>query len=465
MKIKSFKDLPKEYIELIFTDPVFFAKVVFGNYLWSKQREVARALVKYKKVAVYSATGTGKSFLAANLIPFFLQTKINSIIPVVGSNYRQTLRTLWRPLISQFYKARIKLLGEPDTSKWCINKGMWYAEVLSMRRIESLQGLHAETSFFLIEEASGVPSEVFDAIDGNMTGGDAYVLQIGNPLRPYGEFYDTLFDPEFYKVRISIFDTPNFTGEDVPEQLKRLLPNEDYVRRAETKYGKDSAFWKAKVLGQFPKEDDFGLFDINLVEKSMEQWKSKREFYLQNINKFKRYLTVDVARGGGDEIVISDWIDKFQCELNVFKNSDTVELTNIIINMCKEKGVDYIILDGTGLGIGVYDNLKNAEELDKAEVYCVIASENAFDEKQYADSVTEGAFLFKDELKNNSVYLYPDDEMKKQFTAMSYTFDKRGRFRMLQGRELKSKLKFKSPDRAMSVIFRFVVLNQRLGIS
>ncbi len=53
-------------------DPVTWSKERAGVHLWSKQREIASALVEHKRVAVQSAHGIGKSFLAADLAAWWV---------------------------------------------------------------------------------------------------------------------------------------------------------------------------------------------------------------------------------------------------------------------------------------------------------------------------------------------------------------------------------------------------------
>jgi len=457
--VKSFKDLPPNIVCQLYEDPVFFARFVFDSYLWSKQREICRALLKFKRVAVYSCTGSGKSYLCSNLLPFFLQTKENSISVVVGANYKQTIRSVWRSVCTMYTKARIPLLGEPDSTKWVIGRGQWYSEVLSARRIESLQGLHAPYILQVAEEASGCDEMVFDAFDGNSTSANCYQLYIGNPLRPQGRFYETLYDPTFYKVNISIFDTPLFSGEidEIPEpyksRLKLLLPNEEYVKNAEIKYGKGSAFWKAKVLGQFPMEDDYSLFNINDIEYAFENEDVERDG--------EKILTVDCARFGGDESVFCSFIGFYNDEMVTIKKNDTMAIVGQIVNMDKENEYDYIVIDETGLGVGVVDRLI---ELGFTNVIGVNFSENAFDEETYSNIGTEMFFNLAKALKDKKVRLVGSDKLKKQLMAFFYTFDSRGKFRICDMQTLKKQILKESPDRAVACALRFCVIQPRVGI-
>ena len=396
-------DLPNEVIMKMIKDPVFYCRVTFNTYLWSKQREIAWALTKSKRVSVYSCTGAGKSFLEANIIHWFLQTHPNSVVVLTGSSFKQAKRTVWRVVVDLYHKSRIKLLGEPTAESWSITKGQWYAEVISGKRIEALQGLHAPYMLFVLDEASGIDEFVYDAVMGNLSGGDAYVLLCGNPLRPEGEFYRTLFDPSYYKVKISVFDTPLFTGEieEIPEPYKsklvKVLPSPKWVEDMRQKYGEDSAFWKAKILAEFPTESEMGLFNINDIEYCY-----KNEDISEGSDV---YITCDVARYGDDESVITVWKGMRMVELIPFANNNLMEIVGRIVNLNNRYKADFIVIDSTGLGSGVVDRLI---ELGYDNVYAVNFSQSAFESDKYVNIATEMFFHLSDMVKEHKVKLIPE---------------------------------------------------------
>jgi hypothetical protein len=459
-------ELPVEVIEKLVNDPVYYARIVHDSYLWSKQREIALALVKYKKVAVYSCTGSGKTFLVANLVSYMLNTRDSMIIPIVSPNFRSCLRTVWRNVVDMYYKSRIQLRGEITSTKWQITKGTHWAEVLSARKIEALQGLHSLYQFQVLEESSGIEDWVIDALDGNITGGINYRLMIGNPLRPEGEFYRTLFNPSYYKVRISVFDTPLFTNEinEIPEKyakiLRKVLPTPEYVEEVELKYGKDSAYYKAKILGIFPEESDMGMFNIADIEYAMTN-KNVKE------NENEIYITADIASMGDDETVICVW-KGFNCvEMVTSQKNDIMGAVGLINNIAKEYKVDinqhnsYIIVDATGEGRGVADRLL---ELGYTNVYPVNFSQNALEKEKYANIATEMFFHLRNVLRDRLIKLPYDDKLKRQLMSISYDFDSEGRFKLIPFKQLKKGKLGESPDRAVAVALRFCPVTMAVGI-
>jgi hypothetical protein len=453
--IEDFDDkIIKEFVD----NPVFFCRVAFDTYFWSVQRKIALALKKYKRVSVYSCTGMGKSFLEANLLSWFLQTHPNSVVILVGSVFKQVKRSVWRVVIDLYGKSRIKLMGEPTAENWSITKGQWYAELLSGKKIEAMQGLHAPYLLFVMDEASGIPDFVYDAVMGNLSGGDSYVLMCGNPLNTENEFYKTLFNPRYVKFKVSVFDTPLFTGEinEIPDKyakrLKKVLPTPEWVEEMRIKYGEDSLFWKTKILAEFPIENQMGMFNLFDIE------------YAFNNNEIKVnpdddvFITVDVARYGEDFTVITIWKGfKMVDMIEVSKNSIT-EIAGYVENIDKDYQANHIIIDETGVGGGLVDILiENGYD----NIYPVNFASKAFEDDKYANLGTEMFFNLREFLKNRQVKLIPDDKLKQELMAMEYTFDIKGRFKLVDMKKFKKKFG-RSPDKAVATALRFVPMKSNV---
>src|SRR3712207_7300326 len=59
-------------------DPVGWVHDVLGEFLWSKQQEVMRAVVEHRRVAVRSCHGVGKTYSMARLVADRKSTRLNS---------------------------------------------------------------------------------------------------------------------------------------------------------------------------------------------------------------------------------------------------------------------------------------------------------------------------------------------------------------------------------------------------
>jgi hypothetical protein len=141
-----------------------------------------------------------------------------------------------------------------------------------------------------------VPEWLWDATATLITNDASRRLAIGNPDDPTTRF-ETVCRPGsgWNVVQVSVFDTPNFTGERVPEQLRESLVGRAYVETAEREWGADSPLYISKVKGEFPEVAD----DVVITPKMV------REAHERSLPGLERgRFGMDVARFGPDETVI-----------------------------------------------------------------------------------------------------------------------------------------------------------------
>ena len=81
------------------TDPVGWVRDKLGEFMWSKQREIAGALVKHRYVAVKSCHDSGKSQSASRIVAWWLETHQDpSATTTAPTTKKQVHAILWRYL-------------------------------------------------------------------------------------------------------------------------------------------------------------------------------------------------------------------------------------------------------------------------------------------------------------------------------------------------------------------------------
>lgn len=96
-------------------------------------------------------------------------------------------------------------------------------------------------------------------------------------------------------VEISAFESPNFTDEDIPDNLRPLLIGKTWVEEKRKSWGEASPMWRVRILGKFPEIGDDTLIPPPWIAGTRD-----RELE----TKYPVELGVDVARFGVDETVI-----------------------------------------------------------------------------------------------------------------------------------------------------------------
>lgn len=381
--VKKYRDNPN----LFFTE-------ILGCRLWEKQLDIVNSVKNNKRTAVRSANTCGKSYVAARIVLWFLVTNPNSIVISVAPNFKQLKDVLWREIHTAYHDAKIPLGGELNQTELNISSD-WYAKGVAFRDgnndpSEGIAGYHSSSGIlFLVDEASGVASKVFHAIEGGLNSNSARALYIGNPLRNSGEFADAFKSPLFNKIKISAYDTPNFTESE--DEVPGLVTREG-VDEMIRKYGEDSDFVRMRVKGEFPVLDTNTKIPMSLVEDAQD-----REEPLENGRD--EVIGLDPAHMGGDATAFVYRKGFHAKVLKIMHKVDTMETVGEARRMMLEYPRAFMYVDNIGIGAGVCDRLLEIPFI-QSRVFGVNVAKAAVDTEHFINLRAEGWDKCKEWLEN-----------------------------------------------------------------
>jgi hypothetical protein len=195
----------------------------------------------------------------------------------------------------------------------------------------------------LVDEASGVPEEVFESGQGSMSGHNATTILTGNPTRLSGLFYRTHHElkDDWKLYHISSLDSPRVDKRFCEQVLKT--------------YGEMSNQYRVRVLGEFPLVEDDVLISRTLVEAAMHRDIAEPH------PKIKRLWMVDPARFGSDKTAFAERAGSVVTWIEWKQGYDTMQVAGWIKyrwDHCDVKMRPYeILVDSIGIGAGVVDRL------------------------------------------------------------------------------------------------------------
>lgn len=452
-------------------NPVWFVQEILGANLWNKQIEILEAVRDHPRVAVRSCHGAGKSFIAGQIILWMLYSFQPSIILSTAPTWRQVEKLIWKEVRASYRRSKVPLGGHllPKRPEIQIIQDEWYALGLSTNEPERFQGFHEENILVVVDEAAGVPEDIFEAIEGVLTSEHARLLLLGNPTLIGGTFYNAFRTPGWRTIVISAFDTPNFTAFGITEddialgawdqKIKGPLPNPKLITPAWVadkyeKWGPSSPAYQARVLGQFPSEGEDTLIPLAWIEAAMARWEDAEEGEPVE-------LGVDVARFGNDKTVIATRCGCKVLPLKVYAKQDTMETAGATLSEQRTTGATMVKVDVIGLGSGVVDRLREQD----CPVTGVNVSEAAVDIEHFANRRSELWWNLRELLNPNPkanpepVALPPDDELLADLSGVKYKITSRGQIEVEKKEDMKKRLG-RSPDRADAVVLAFAPLVQ-----
>lgn len=441
-------------------DPVGWLEERVHAETWSKQREIITAVRDHHNVAVHSCHEVGKSWIAAATAAWWLDTHPIGEARVVTTapTQSQVQAILWNE-INGFHQ-RAGLGGRLNLTEW------WFGRFLaglgrkpSEHSPAAFQGLHARYLLVILDEAFGIPKDLWDASSTLAANEHSRILVIGNPDGP-GEFEDVCrTNSGWHVIHIGAKHTPNFTGEPVSQGLKDMLIHPRWVEERAKKWGVDSALYQSKIDGVFPSQGDpFACIPYG--------WAAKCRL-LDFPDGETIEAGIDVG-AGGDRTVIRERKGMRAGRVREFIDSDPVRTAGDINLTLHDWGVTKAKVDSTGIGWALCGALRDASAVHNPGGPCVhraqivpvnfgagasVGNEKKFKNKR-AEVWWNGRELTRLELWDLSDV---DDDVIHELTTPRYEIiDSYGKIKVEPKRDVIKRLSGMSPDHADALLLAFL---------
>lgn len=486
-----------EVIEKLQTDPILHVESIQGvTTLESYQKDILNSVRDHDRIAIAASHDVGKTFTMAKVALWLGSTFPGTKIITTAPTWIQVEKLLWSEIRTGFAKSKYPLGGKMLNTEWKIDDD-WFAFGISPKEDAGtqdgqgtdsrMQGFHAEQIVIIFDEATGISPKRWVQAEGMMTSARVKWIAIGNPTSRNSEFFRCFKDPMWHKIYLSCFDSPNLKANDIhniqdladeidllkslndaqkQERIKSYkivqpkLLTLQWVIGGALKWGLSHPLFVSKGLGQFPEDDDFAIVKLADVENAQRRDAIEDPQF--------RSIGVDPARFGSDSTVITILEGAKQTERIELIKKDTSEVTGHVVRLLNErerKNQEVVVIDATGLGSGVVDQLKErrsqnviASSINIREVHFGAAcpdSSNAKrlkdkDRKQYANLKAKIFDLLSEDMKtdlsilNEAVYL-------EELPTILYKYDSRGRMVIESKDDYKARTGLGSPDSADSL--------------
>lgn len=465
----------KSKLSLYKRDPEAWYWDVLGGTWWSKQKEIVHAVTNPDKpqtmTLVKSCNGVGKTKLAADIATYYLathdpyETNIIATAPV----FSQITTGLFRYVSENYSEAaarELKLPGrfvaDPAIKVPRPDGGLDHS-VMQGRRpadnnlISSFQGIHNKLVVVLMDEAGGLPEDLYIGANAVTTNEHAKILAIGNPDALHTPFYHRFTDREKYRdwdtFTISAYESPALTGEVIhpdPErdrEIKSMLVQRKWVEMMERQAHPNVV--RAKVHGEFPLDDDTSFFSQLTINRAFDTEVTPKD------DDF-RYMGVDLAFGGEDRTVVYlNEGGKIRLVEEVPYMEDYLELARKIHVEAVALGVDELRLDAGGSGKGVFSLLDTQPEFSNSpyQLIGILGGTASPDNTQWAQARAWQYDSFRSQMSQGLIDLDPEDKnLRDDMTSITYEINRRGAIQITPKHEARKK-GFHSPDHLDAAIY------------
>lgn len=468
------RTLALELANVVFPPPHPFLHDPLG---WARERlrdqptrigqRILQSVVKHRYTAVQACHGVGKTFTAAEVVAWWLDVHPpgEAFVVTTAPTGEQVRSVLWR----EIGKAHTR----GDLPGRITMDAHWYFRIAGKDELvgfgrkpadhdpAAFSGIHARYVLVVIDEACGVPKQLYDAVDSLATNAHARVLAIGNPDDPQSFFAkvcgtgDERWDNV---IRVNAFDSPLFTEEalepypelreymeqhgyqpsteSIPHHLRDLLVDPLWVAERLRRWGPGSPVFQAKVLGQFPDVGDRNVFTKALLRKCYEN-------DLPGMGAGVRAF--DIAEEGGDRSIGYWNRDGALRFLYEGPKQELPETSDDLYGIMAPYPDVPAWIDSNGIGVHVFYDLRRRG----MPVVKFIGSHAAY-EPEYANRRAEAYFAMKRMAETGELDLDPVDEghaddLENDLLAIRWKVDGRGRL-LLESKEEMAKRGVKSTD-------------------
>lgn len=383
-----------------------WARERLGSWLNPAQVMINESIIRNRYTAVPSCHSAGKSYFSALKVGHFIDSHTlgSAFAVTTAPTSAQIESVLWRELHRVHAKADLRgRLTRSGYPQWRIGD-----ELIAYGRrpteIASFQGIHARFVLIVLDEADGIPEQLWIAADTLASSGHVRVLAIGNPDSADSHFAKVCRPGSGWNVvRVDGLRTPNFTRQGVtpfPElkqymidnnipfadkaiehippnvrsEWKDVLLSPEWVYERMARWGvvrreedrpdgstkitwTEPALWLSKVRGRSPTEGSEGIVPLAWVELAIARW---LEWDANGRPALEgRYIFgADIADAGKDETVVSRRRGYCIVEFTRTPMQDTDTTAKRLARRLRANPGSTSCIDGSGIGAGVVNQIR-----------------------------------------------------------------------------------------------------------
>ncbi|MDP4198318.1 MAG: hypothetical protein Q8922_04630 [Bacteroidota bacterium] len=482
--------------------PLEFSKDL-GVVPWSKITEILDAVgTGQRKTLVRSCNGAGKTTTLAAICNWYFSTHDNSIVLTTASSWTQVRRNLWGEIRKQARHGTLYGIedrkprdesgkfvkrdfdGNPfKITETCIKlSDKHFMLGIAPDTPENAQGFHAEHVLIAIDEATGVSREIIDALMGNLTGVDAQIVLICNPINMQSFPFEAEQSGDWKVITISAFEHPNVdegreiikgavTRKWIEDRLKAWsyeveapvannvlrITNEarDSIRHSSfaidnsvyvhwlNKWFRKTPIIAARILGEWADTESEGFISMELIQRAAMGAIGPISPAAASL----KVMGVDVARSGSDSTVFAYFDGPKQLPFETFQYQDTMQTANKL-KQRYEEGWTIIAVDDTGIGGGVTDRLREMNVPVLAVNFAQKARSFLGPHKELANARAEMYFVLEQDIRDGSVQLLNIASFHRELAAVRLGFSENSTAYRMEDKDLTRQRLGHSPDRS-----------------
>ncbi len=439
----------------------------YENHVWdgtpNPMKLILESLLTERRIGVESATGTGKTFLAAGIVLWFLECFQNSRVITTAPKEDQLLSQIWSEINKLYPNFGLGTLisGELRMKSDINTNYKAEAFVAGVKADDAsttkAQGYHAEHMLIILEETPGVPDPTITALLNTSDAPHNIVLAFGNPDHQLDNLHKFCTTSGTKHIRISARDHPNVVLNNpsfIPGATSRI-GIQDKLNRYKTE---DNPLYLSRVRGLSPGQSQDSLIAMKWCIEAKDRYdKLDRKDGRIDLEKIKGdwALGGDVANSeGGDKAAIAKGKGAVLFSLRDFQCPDSNQFgkRDVYFEMKTNKiKPEFVGIDSVGVGAGAVNGLKELNlmivPLGGADAPVPIPNQ----EEEFNNLRSQMYWQLREDLRNNEISLPNDEELFADLVTPKWQ-TKNGKIVVESKEEIKKRLGH-SPNKGDAVVY------------
>lgn len=427
-----------------------------------QQRKVLEAAQDgHRRIACKSGQGPGKTCVSA-IIGLWWELQDVDVRTIVTAPSMKQCKDVWlsevrtrmgpaHPLLKKFIfvsATRVFFGGRKHNHPIFPE---WRCELITATGDTSFQGQHNKRLNAIVEEASGVATDIIEALKGTVSNvksewqddaEEGTILMIGNPNTRDGEFFKCFgkMRGDWHCITLNAEESPIVNPKKIIEHARE--------------FGIDSDFFRVRVLGEFPATDPTSIMNPDDVYASVDTPVDIAAAHLYP----QRQYGIDLARQGGDETVVYRRLGACVVEWRKWSKTHGFEPAHAIRWAFKQQvEAEWFnhqclyVFDAGGIGQGVMHLFEEA-----GKDFLPFHSQNRPSKPMiYKDRMTEAWFQASRILKTRKARIPDDPILHEQLCQRRYQITKDGLLQVEPKKDYMKRTGLASPDRADAFVMAF----------
>lgn len=363
-------------------DPVRFCIEVLGFRPWSRQCEILEAIRDHKYVAIRSGQKTGKSRIVGAAAIWWFCVWDDAACLFSNSTGKQLDGINWKEikhLVNDSGRCAECVEKDPKGPRPCPHSQVVDGELLKSARgglhqgkrsilgvqakdAEGIQGFSGAHLAIVIDEASSLSYELYQAFFGNTAASNAKMVMVSNPTRQSGPYFDAFHRNKtlWHQIQISSLEaaTEGVPGLASLEYCLHVLNSDE--RREK------SPFYQVRVLGEFPSKDSASVYPLEAILTAQEGWEAAD-------TDGRLVIAIDPAgeSGNGDDIALCWGRSNKICELSTgtgwkIERYCAEVMAIIEAHATGDKEKPLVAIDADGVGYEIHRALRTLRDETKS---------------------------------------------------------------------------------------------------